>query len=118
LGFPDTTQDADIFVDRSPANCRALVAALKQFDYALTAEQSGEIDKRNCREAKLGFETAGRHPIERSCGDWSTRGFRPKTPKLSDWSACLLWLVVGVGVFFGWCLLWWVGVLWWVVVVL
>ena len=28
LGFPDTTQDADLFVEKSPANGRALVAAL------------------------------------------------------------------------------------------
>ena len=24
LGFPDTTQDADLFVDKSPENCTAL----------------------------------------------------------------------------------------------
>ena len=30
LGFPDTTQDADLFVDRTPANCAALVRALRE----------------------------------------------------------------------------------------
>ena len=30
LGFPDTTQDADLFVERSPENCRLLVAALQE----------------------------------------------------------------------------------------
>ena len=29
LGFPDTTQDAHLFVDRSPENRRALAAALR-----------------------------------------------------------------------------------------
>lgn len=29
LGFPDTTQDADIFVKKDAANGRALVAALR-----------------------------------------------------------------------------------------
>ena len=28
LGFPDTTQDADIFVEKAPENGQALVAAL------------------------------------------------------------------------------------------
>ena len=27
LGFPDTTQDADLFVDKTPANGRALATA-------------------------------------------------------------------------------------------
>src|SRR5262249_48578349 len=30
LGFPDTTQDADLFVERSAENGRALAAALKE----------------------------------------------------------------------------------------
>src|SRR5512146_46982 len=29
LGFPDTTQDADLFVEKSPENGRALVGALR-----------------------------------------------------------------------------------------
>jgi hypothetical protein len=43
LGFPDTTQDADVFVERTPANCVALVAALRELGFALTDEQAGEI---------------------------------------------------------------------------
>ena len=43
LGFPDTTQDADLFVDRSPENCRAIVAALAK-SALLTDEQIAEID--------------------------------------------------------------------------
>ncbi|HMO86981.1 MAG TPA: hypothetical protein PKC18_18900, partial [Lacipirellulaceae bacterium] len=30
LGFPDTTQDADLFVAKSSENCRSLVAALRE----------------------------------------------------------------------------------------
>jgi len=43
LGFPDTTQDADLFVEKTPKNGRALVGALKELGFALTEEQSGEI---------------------------------------------------------------------------
>ena len=45
LGFPDTTQDADLFVDRSPANGRALAAALTELGFALTAEQTAEVER-------------------------------------------------------------------------
>lgn len=45
LGFPDTTQDADLFVDRSPENGRALVLALRALDFALTTEQAGDIER-------------------------------------------------------------------------
>jgi hypothetical protein len=43
LGFPDTTQDADIFVDKDPNNGEALVAALRGIGFGLTDEQAGEI---------------------------------------------------------------------------
>ncbi|MCX8036464.1 MAG: hypothetical protein N3D11_05290 [Candidatus Sumerlaeia bacterium] len=43
LGFPDTTQDADLFVEKTPENCRALVAALLDLGFALTAGQTEEI---------------------------------------------------------------------------
>ncbi len=43
LGFPDTTQDADIFVEKDPKNCQALVRALQKIGFALTAEQAAEI---------------------------------------------------------------------------
>ena len=43
LGFPDTTQDADLFVDRSPDNGRALVAALRDLQFSLTEDQAQEI---------------------------------------------------------------------------
>ena len=43
LGFPDTTQDADLFVDKDPENCRAIVAALRELGFALSNEQASEI---------------------------------------------------------------------------
>lgn len=45
LGFPDTTQDADLFVDRSPENGRALAAALVTLGFALTTAQAGDIER-------------------------------------------------------------------------
>ncbi len=45
LGFPDTTQDADLFVDRSPENGRALVSALRELGFALTDGQAQDIER-------------------------------------------------------------------------
>ena len=45
LGFPDTTQDADLFVEKEPANARALVEGLRELGFALTSEQSAEIER-------------------------------------------------------------------------
>ena len=42
-GYPDTTQDADLFVRRQRENGRALVAALQELGFAVTAEQRDEI---------------------------------------------------------------------------
>jgi hypothetical protein len=43
LGFPDTTQDADVFVEKSSGNCRSLVGALRDLGFALAEEQAAEI---------------------------------------------------------------------------
>ena len=43
LGFPDTTQDADLFVEKSPTNCLALTKALRELGFALTDDQAAEI---------------------------------------------------------------------------
>lgn len=43
LGFPDTTQDADLFVQKSPENGRAVVAALRAVGFELTDDQADEI---------------------------------------------------------------------------
>ncbi len=45
LGFPDTTQDADIFVEKDIGNGRALVAALRELRFDLTPEQAAEIER-------------------------------------------------------------------------
>ncbi len=43
LGYPDTTQDADLFLDRSVANGGAAADALRELGFALTEEQAGEL---------------------------------------------------------------------------
>ena len=43
LGFPDTTQDADIFVERSERNGQAVVVALIELGFALNDDQSTQI---------------------------------------------------------------------------
>lgn len=45
LGFPDTTQDADLFPDRTPANGRALVAGLRELGFSLTDTEAAEIER-------------------------------------------------------------------------
>ena len=45
LGFPDTTQDAHLYVERTPENDRALVAALQELGFSLTPEQAAEIER-------------------------------------------------------------------------
>jgi hypothetical protein len=43
LGFPDTTQDADLFVAKSQENGRALVSALLALGFGITPQQHSEI---------------------------------------------------------------------------
>lgn len=45
LGFPDTTQDADLFVAKDPRNGAALVAALRDLGFTLTDDQAGQIER-------------------------------------------------------------------------
>lgn len=45
LGFPDTTQDADLFIENSPSNNRALVAALHDLGFSLSIDQAAEIER-------------------------------------------------------------------------
>jgi hypothetical protein len=45
LGFPDTTQDADVFLEKSPANCVAAIAALRELGFSLAANESAEINR-------------------------------------------------------------------------
>jgi hypothetical protein len=43
LGYPDTTQDADLFVEKSSENGERLVQALVELGFSLSAEESQEI---------------------------------------------------------------------------
>ena len=43
MGYPDTTQDADLFVEKSPANGRAIVAALCELGFPLPPDREAEI---------------------------------------------------------------------------
>ena len=43
LGFPDTTQDADLFVERSMENGQALVEAVRELGFTLADEQAAEL---------------------------------------------------------------------------
>lgn len=45
LGFPDTTQDVPLFVEKSPDNGRHVVAALKDLGFDLTPEQAAEVQR-------------------------------------------------------------------------
>ena len=45
LGFPDTTQDADLYVDKSLSNGRAMVASLRDLGFVLTQEDVGAIER-------------------------------------------------------------------------
>jgi hypothetical protein len=45
LGFPDTTQDADLYVEKDEANGRALVAALVELGFGLSPVQADEIER-------------------------------------------------------------------------
>ena len=45
LGFPDTTQDADIYPERTRENGRALVSALRDLGFALEPSQNAEIER-------------------------------------------------------------------------
>ena len=43
LGYSDTTQDVDLFVEKQAANCKNLVAALRELAFPLTEQQAQEI---------------------------------------------------------------------------
>ena len=43
LGYPDTTQDADLFVEKSSANGEALVNALTELGFVLDAEAASDV---------------------------------------------------------------------------
>lgn len=43
LGFPDTTQDADLFVEKTRENSAAVVVALRELGFALNDAQAAEV---------------------------------------------------------------------------
>jgi hypothetical protein len=43
LGFPDTTQDADLFVEKSARNGVSLVAAIRELGFAIDDDQALQI---------------------------------------------------------------------------
>jgi hypothetical protein len=43
LGFPDTTQDADLYVEKQRANCQALIPALYELGFELSEKENEEI---------------------------------------------------------------------------
>jgi len=45
LGYPDTTQDADLFVEKTPGNGAATARALRDLGFELTADQAAEIER-------------------------------------------------------------------------
>lgn len=45
LGYPDTTQDADLFIDKAPKNNAAAARALQELGFQLTEEQVAEIER-------------------------------------------------------------------------
>ncbi len=45
LGYPDTTQDAHIFPERTPSNGRALVAGLRELGFDLTDPEAVAIER-------------------------------------------------------------------------
>ncbi|MBI4563976.1 MAG: hypothetical protein HY716_04690 [Planctomycetes bacterium] len=45
LGYPDTTQDADLFVEKSPENEQRTVSALEELGFPLQPEHRAEIER-------------------------------------------------------------------------
>ncbi|HTS17023.1 MAG TPA: hypothetical protein VMP11_05570 [Verrucomicrobiae bacterium] len=44
LGFPDRTQDAHLFIEKSPSNGKATVEALRSLGFALSDQRAAEIE--------------------------------------------------------------------------
>ncbi len=43
LGFPDTTQDIDLFIEKSPNNCDMLIQAVIELGFPLSDQQKADI---------------------------------------------------------------------------
>jgi hypothetical protein len=45
LGFPDVTQDADLFIEKNLSNSKMLISALQQLGFQLSPNDIGEIER-------------------------------------------------------------------------
>jgi hypothetical protein len=45
LGFPDTTQDADVYLEKSPANCAAAILALRELGFSVADDEADQIGR-------------------------------------------------------------------------
>ncbi len=43
LGFPDTTQDADLYVEKSPENCQRVLKAVVELGFEMDEQRSAEV---------------------------------------------------------------------------
>jgi hypothetical protein len=48
LGYPDTTQDSDLFLDRTPGNGAAAVEALREIGFTVPSGITGSAADLNC----------------------------------------------------------------------
>lgn len=55
LGYPETTQDADLFPEKSETNGRAMVAALRELSFTLSENEIAEIEAWSRRVTVEGF---------------------------------------------------------------
>src|SRR5947207_8127379 len=44
LGFPDTTQDVDLFPEKTQQNGRAIIAALTELGFTISGSEAAEIE--------------------------------------------------------------------------
>ena len=93
LGFPDTTQDVDVFPRRSNENGRQLTAALRELGFDLTAAQAEEIErgkdfvqlKNGPFDLDLVFAPDGIEDLRgRGSGAWRWKAFRCVTRMTSS----------------------------------
>src|SRR3954471_19749667 len=45
LGFPDTTQDVDLFPEKTRENGRAIIAALRELGFTISSSQAAEVER-------------------------------------------------------------------------
>jgi hypothetical protein len=84
LGFPDTTQDADLFPEKSPENGRAIVAALQELGFDLAHEDVAAIER------GTGLVQLKTGPIDVDLITLPMASNRSTTPSsaASKWTAC------------------------------